>query len=127
MADKGTTTQSTRNRSPQQRVRTLAQAALNVDATVEQLEALLSGVTETLDDLNQATLDIGSTMRRFNETLNHVEELAPKLIAVVERMEAIVGRVERIVDIGETLVSPLAVTENVVRGAISVVRQRAGI
>ncbi len=127
MADKGTITQSTRNRSPQQRVRTLAQAALNVDATVEQLEALLSGVTETLDDLNQATLDIGSTMRRFNETLNQVEELAPKLIAVVDRMEAIVGRVERIVDIGEALVSPLAVTENLVRGAISVVRQRAGI
>jgi ABC-type transporter Mla subunit MlaD len=127
MADKGITMQPARNRSPQQRVRTLAQAALNADATVEQLEALLSGVTETIDDLNQATVDIGSTMTRFNETLDQIEELAPKLIAMVDKMETIVARVERIVDVGEAVVSPFALTENVLRGAISVVRQRTGM
>ncbi len=127
MADKGIITQPARSRSPQQRVRTLAQAALNADATVEQLEALLGGVTETIDGLNTATLDIGSTMKRFNDTLDQIEELAPKLIAMVDKMETIVARVERIVDVGEALISPIALTENVLRGAISMVRQRAGV
>ena len=56
-----------------------------------------------------------------------IDELAPRLIAVVDRMEAIVERVERIVGVGEAVVSPIAATENAVREAISAVRSRTGL
>ena len=37
------------------------------------------------------------------------------------------GRVERIVEMGESVISPLAATEQVVRGAIDRVRRTAGL
>jgi hypothetical protein len=42
-------------------------------------------------------------------------------------MEGIVDRVERIVGIGESVISPLAATEQVVRGAVSRVRRSTGL
>jgi hypothetical protein len=46
---------------------------------------------------------------------------------VVDRMEGIVERVERIVGIGESVFSPLAATEQAVRGAVNKVRRSAGL
>jgi hypothetical protein len=42
-------------------------------------------------------------------------------------MERVVERVERIVGIGESVMSPLAATEQAVRGAVSAVRRTTGL
>ncbi|MDA4085811.1 hypothetical protein MHAS_02153 [Mycolicibacterium hassiacum DSM 44199] len=112
-------------RTGPERIRKLAQAALNADVTVEQVDAILEGLGETLEDLNRSTANLDVTLERFNDTINKINELAPRLNAVVDRMEGIVARVERIVGIGETALAPLAATESAVRSAIDRVRRTA--
>jgi ABC-type transporter Mla subunit MlaD len=124
MADKGGKTGA---RTGTERIRKLAQAALNADVTVEQVDTILEGLGETLIDLNNSTGNLDATLERFNETINQINELAPRLFAMVDRLEAIVGRVERIVDLGEAAVAPLAATESAVRGAVKAIRDRARI
>jgi methyl-accepting chemotaxis protein len=124
MVDKGVRSGA---RSGRERIQKLAQAALNADVTVDQVDAILEGLGETLVDLNNSTGNLDVTLERFNETINSINELAPRLIAVVDRMEAIVARVERIVGIGESVMSPLAATEQAVRGAVSAVRRTTGL
>lgn len=126
MADKGDVRPG-RARPAQQRLRTLAQAALNADVTVGQVDTVLQGLAETLADLDSSTDKLDTTLERFNGTISRIDELAPRLIAVVDRLEAIVDRVERIVGIGESVVSPIAATENAVRGAITAMRNRTGL
>ena len=113
MADKGGRTGA---RSGRERIQKLAQAALNADVTVDQVDAILAGLGETLEDLN-------TTLERFNDTISRINELAPRLNAVVDRLEGIVERVERIVGIGEAAIAPLAATESAVRGAVNAVRR----
>ena len=88
-------------RTGTERIRKLAQAALNADVTVDQVDTILEGLAETLHDLNNSTGNLDATLERFNETISHINELAPRLNAMVDRLEAIVDRVERIVGIGE--------------------------
>lgn len=126
MADKGVFRPG-RTRPAQQRLKTLAQAALNADVTVEQVETLLGGLSETLTDLNNSTDGLDATLARFNETITRIDALAPLLTGVVDRLEGIVDRVERIVGLAETVVSPISATENAVRGALSAVRKTAGL
>ena len=114
-------------RPAKKRLQTLAQAALNADVTVGQVDELPAGLSTTLADLNRSTDGLDATLARFNETITNIDELAPRLIAVVERMEGIVDRVERIVGIGEAVISPLSAAENTVRGVITAVRGRAGL
>jgi len=123
MADKG----GKPTRTGPERIRKLAQAALNADVTVEQVDTILEGLSETLIDLNNSTGNLDATLERFNDTINSINELAPRLIAVVERLEGIVSRVERIVGIGESMMSPLAATEQAVRGAVNKVRKSTGL
>src|SRR6478735_9747419 len=124
MADKGGKAGA---RTGTERIRKLAQAALNADVTVEQVDAILEGLSETLIDLNKSTGNLDATLERFNHTINSINELAPRLIAVVERLEGIVSRVERIVGIGESVMSPLAATEQAVRDAVNKVRKSTGL
>jgi methyl-accepting chemotaxis protein len=114
-------------RTGPERIRKLAQAALNADLTVEQVDTILAGLSETLVDLDSSTENLDATLERFNETINHINELAPRLTAVVDRMERIVERVERIVGVGESVMSPLTATEHAVRGAVSAVRRSTGL
>ena len=100
-------------RTGPERIRKLAQAALNADVTVEQVDTILEGLSETLEDLNHSTGNLDATLERFNETINQINELAPRLHDVVDRMEGVVARVERIVEMGESVISPLAATEQV--------------
>jgi ABC-type transporter Mla subunit MlaD len=123
MADKGVKPA----RTGSERIRKLAQAALNADVTVDQVDTILEGLGETLVDLNNATGNLDATLIRFNETINHINELAPRLNAMVDRLEAIVERVERIVGIGEAAVAPLAATESAVRGVVNRVRRTTGL
>jgi ABC-type transporter Mla subunit MlaD len=124
MADKGGKAGA---RTGTERIRKLAQAALNADVTVDQVDTILQGLSETLVDLNNSTGNLDTTLERFNETINQINELAPRLFAVVDRLEAIVSRVERIVGIGEAAVAPLAATESAVRGVVNRVRRTAGL
>ncbi len=125
MADKGVA--KTAPRSGRERIQKLAQAALNADVTVEQVDTILAGLTETLADLDNSTSNLDATLERFNDTISRINELAPRLIAVVDRLEGIVERVERIVGIGESVISPLAATEQAVRGAVNRVRKTTGL
>ena len=123
MVDKG----GKPTRTGPERIRKLAQAALNADVTVEQVDTILAGLTETLVDLDNSTSNLDTTLERFNVTINSINELAPRLIAVVDRLEGIVARVERIVGIGESVISPFAATEQAVRGAVNKVRRTTGL
>ncbi|HXO53111.1 MAG TPA: ATPase [Mycobacterium sp.] len=114
-------------RTGTERIRKLAQAALNADVTVDQVDTILEGLGETLVDLSNSTGNLDATLARFNETISQINELAPRLIAVVDRLESIVSRVERIVGIGESVMSPLAATEQAVRGAVNKVRRTTGL
>jgi hypothetical protein len=114
-------------RTGTERIRKLAQAALNADVTVDQVDTILAGLSETLIDLNSSTGNLDATLVRFNETINHINELAPRLNAMVDRLETIVDRVERIVGLGEAAVAPLAATESAVRGVVKVIRDRTHI
>jgi methyl-accepting chemotaxis protein len=112
------------SRSGRERIQKLAQAALNADLTVEQVDTLLSDLGETLIGLDKSTSDLDATLERFNDTISSIDALAPRLTAMVERLEAIVERVERIVGVGEAAVAPLAATESAVRGFVNAVRER---
>jgi hypothetical protein len=101
-------------RSSRERIKTLAQAALNADVTVDQFDTLLTGMNDTLTDLNktmsgmEGTLEyFEQTLQIFNETLSRIDELAPRLNTVVDGLEGIVERVERIVGLSEVVMSPL--------------------
>jgi ABC-type transporter Mla subunit MlaD len=124
MADKGGSPSARTGRA---RIQKLAQAALNADVTVDQVDTILAGLAETLDDLNNSTGNLDATLERFNDTISRINELAPRLNAVVDRLEGIVDRVERIVGIGEAAMAPLAATESAVRGAINAVRRTTRI
>lgn len=110
-----------------ERIRKLAQAALNADVTVEHVDTILESLSETLEDLNRSTGNLDATLVRFNETINSINELAPRLHGVVDRMEGIVVRVERIVGIGESVISPLTATDHAIRGAVSKLRRSTGL
>lgn len=110
-----------------ERIRKLAQAALNADVTVGQVDTILEGLSETLEDISKSTGNLDATLERFNDTISRINELAPRLHAVVDRMEGVVGRVERIVGIGESVILPLAATEQAVRGAVNKVRRTTGL
>ena len=124
MADKGGRTGA---RTGRERIQKLAQAALNADVTVDQVDAILAGLAETLTDLDASTSSLDTTLERFNETISSINELAPRLFAVIDRLEGIVERVERIVGVGEAVMSPLAATEHAVRGAVNRVRRTTGL
>jgi ABC-type transporter Mla subunit MlaD len=111
-------------RTGRERLQRLAQAALNADMTVEQVDTVLVGLGEALIDLDKSTSGLDATLVRFNDTINRINDLAPRLNAVVDRLEGIVSRVENIVGVGESAVAPLAATESAVRSLIKAVRDR---
>lgn len=113
------------------RLRTLAQAALNADVTVGQLEDVLTGLGDTMNELNNSLVGLNDTVERLGGGLDHLEEtlagldnLARRLAALIEPVEAIVSRIDYIVGVGETVMSPLSVTEHAVRGVLNAVRNR---
>ena len=106
-----------------QRMKTLTQAALNADKTVEQVEDVLDGLSSTMKELNSSLAALNATVERLEGGLDHLEgtlqsldNLAKRLIVLVAPVEAIVERIDYIVSLGETVVSPLSVTEHAVRG-----------
>ena len=103
------------------RIKTLTQAALNADKTVEQVEDVLDGLSSTLTELSSSLTALNTTVERMESGLDHLDgtlssldELAKRLIVLVEPIEAVVT----------TVMSPLAVTEHAVRGVFDRLRNR---
>jgi ABC-type transporter Mla subunit MlaD len=123
--------QSGRSRPPRQRIKTLTQAAMNADVTVNQLEDVLSGLGDTLTDLNESLSRLNGAVDRlddgldhFEATLSRIDELMKRLVNLVAPVEAIVERIDYMVSVGETVMSPLSMTEHAVRGAFNALRNR---
>jgi ABC-type transporter Mla subunit MlaD len=120
-----------RNGPERSRIKTLTQAALNADKTVGQVEDVLDGLGKTMKELNSSLSALNATVERLEGGLDHLEgtlqsldNLAKRLIALVEPVEAIVERIDYIVGLGETVMSPLSVTEHAVRGVLDRLRNR---
>jgi len=127
MADK-----SAGGRPPRQRLKTLTQAAMNADVTVNQLEDVLGGLGDTLGDLNDSLSRLNTAVDRldagldhFEATLSRIDDLMKRLVTLVAPVEAIVERIDYMVGVGETVMSPLSVTEHALRNMINAVRDRA--
>jgi ABC-type transporter Mla subunit MlaD len=126
MADK-----SAGDRPARQRIKTLTQAAMNADVTVNQLEDILAGLGDTLNDLNSSLSNLNGAVDRldagldhFEATLSRIDDLMKRLVTLVAPVEAIVERIDYMVGIGETVMSPLSVTEHAFRNVVNVVRNR---
>jgi ABC-type transporter Mla subunit MlaD len=126
MADK-----SAGDRPARRRIKTLTQAAMNADVTVNQLEDVLGGLGDTLGDLNTSLSNLNSAIDRldngldhFEATLGRIDDLMRRLVTLVAPVEAIVERIDYMVGVGETVMSPLSVTEHAVRNAFNAIRNR---
>ena len=113
------------------RINTLSRAALNADKTVEQVEDVLGGLSNTIKDLNSSLTALNATIARLEGGLDHLEgtlisldDLAKRLVVLVEPVEAIVERIDYMVKVGETVMSPLSVTEHAFRGVVDRLRNR---
>jgi hypothetical protein len=121
MADKSTP------RTGRERIKTLAQAALNADLTVEQLETVLNTLTTSLASLDKSIDGLDRSLVTFNGSLSHLNDILERLeriVALVDPVIDIVNRVERIVGVGETAMAPLAATESALRGMVKTIRDR---
>ena len=67
-------------RPTQQRIRNLAQAALNADQTVGQLDGVITTLGATLSDLDASIKGLDHTLARFNDTIGSIDTLAERLI-----------------------------------------------
>lgn len=126
MAEKTEKSEKAPSRSPAKRIRTLATAALTADEKVDQLDALLEGMTTALNGMESTMRYTEDTLRQFNESLIEIDKLSPRLIAMVDRMEAMVTRVERIIDLAEMGTGPLTVADSAVRGVVGVIASKLG-
>jgi hypothetical protein len=121
MADKGTP------RTGRERIKTLAQAALNADLTVEQVDAVLNNLVSSLAGLDKSIAGLDGSLVTFNESLSYLNETLSRLEGIVDKVEPVVGlldRVDRIVEVGEAAVAPLAATETAVRQVVKSLRDR---
>ncbi|EON33450.1 MULTISPECIES: hypothetical protein [Gordonia] len=124
MADRG---EHASPRPPErQRIKKLAQAALNADVTVEQLEGILAdmgetldGLGPTLDGLNSTIAKLDSTLVRLSGTLDQVDATVDRMSDIVGRLERVVGRVEALVGIGETALKPLGALESAGKSVVA--------
>lgn len=113
------------------RLKTLTQAALNADKTVEQVEDVLDGLSRTVQELSSSLTSLNATVERMEKGLDHLDgtlsrldELATRLIVLVTPAEAIVARIDEMMKVGETMLTPLSATEHAVRGLLDRLRNR---
>ena len=107
--------QKPRPRTPAERIRTLAQAALNADETVDQMDHILDDLEHNLQGLNKAVTTMEESLDYFNKTLHRLNDNLGQL-------EGMMVRVMRLVDLAESAMSPVAATESVVRGVLNTIR-----
>ncbi|MFW0791174.1 hypothetical protein [Gordonia sp. CPCC 205333] len=102
-----------------QRLRKLAQAAMNADMTVEQVQTILVDMGEVLGGMDSTMGALDTTLGTFDEsltrlstTMDRVDGMAQRLNVILGRMEAIVERAEKLVVIVEVALSPIGVIES---------------
>ena len=124
MADKTVRTGPARSR-----MKTLTQAALNADKTVEQVEDVLDGLGKTMVELNSSLSALNGTVERLEGGLDHLEgtlqsldDLAKRLIALVEPVETIVERIDYMVSVSETAIYRMVHTTSDPRMPIGISR-----
>lgn len=109
-----------------QRFKKLAQAALNADMTVDQVEGILADLGDTLVDMNKTiggldgaidTMD--DTLSKLSVTLDQVDSTVASMGDIVARLEQVVTRVEALVSIGEAALRPLGAIESAGRSVAS--------
>ena len=73
------------------RIKTLTQAALNADKTVEQVEDVLDNLSSTMKELSNSLSALNATVERMESGLDHLDgtlssldDLAKRLIVLVE-------------------------------------------
>ncbi|BBY53792.1 ATPase [Mycobacterium koreense] len=106
------------------RIKTLAQAAMNADVTVGQVDEVLSGLSGTIEGLDTSMVALNRTLDHLDRTLASLDEVTTSLGGVVDRLEAIAERVEYMLglkDLRGAVGSPLAMAESAVRGAVNTV------
>ena len=106
-----------RPRSAAERIRTLAQAALTADETVDQMDHILDDLEVNLAGLNKAVGTMEDSLEYFNATLHRLNESLGQL-------EGMMGRVMRLVDLAESAMAPVAATESAVRGVFNAIRRK---
>lgn len=104
-------------RTGRERIKTLAQAAMNADLAVEQVETVLNSLGTSLEGLDKSIAGLDGSLVTFNDSLSYLND-------TLARLEGIVDRVERIVEIGEAAVAPLAATESAVRKVVKTIHDR---
>lgn len=104
-------------RSPAERIRTLAQAALNADQTVDQVDHVLHDLEGSLSGLNKAVGTMEGSLEYFNNTLHRLNESLAQL-------EGMMGRVQKLVDVAESAMSPVVATESAVRGVFNAILRK---
>ena len=109
--------EKTRPRSAAERIRTLAQAALTADETVDQMDHILDDLEVNLVGLNKAVGTMEASLDYFNNTLHRLNDSLGQL-------EGMMGRVMKLVDVAESAMSPVVATESAVRGVINAIRRR---
>lgn len=105
-----------------ERIKTLAQAAMNADLTVGQLDEVLDGLSGTISGLDDSMVSLNSTLDHLDTTLGRLDEVTTALGRVVDRLEAIAERVEYMLglkDIRGAVATPLATAEAAMRGAVN--------
>ena len=70
-----------------------------------------------------AVHDVGFVLTA-STSYNAPYNLARRLATLIEPVEAIVNRIDYLVAVGETAMSPLAVTESALRGVLNAMRNR---
>ncbi|WOC11416.1 hypothetical protein [Gordonia sp. MP11Mi] len=108
-----------------QRIRKLAQAAMNADQTVGQVESLLAdmgpllvGLTKTATVLDGTLANMDATIATMDATLSKVDATVDQMATVVGRLEAVTSRVEQVVLVAEAAIRPLGVVESAGRAII---------
>ncbi|MGV9710673.1 hypothetical protein ACWDTI_08410 [Gordonia sp. NPDC003424] len=109
-----------------QRFKKLAQAALNADVTVDQVQTILVDLGAVLEDMDKTItgLDDGienlnGTLDRMTGTLDKVDATVGAMGDIVDRLERVVGRVEVLVGIGEAALRPIGALESAGRSVAS--------
>jgi len=108
-----------------QRLRKLAQAAMNADQTVDQMEAILAGLGPvlegmggTIDRLDGTISNMDSTLVQMTKSLESVDRTVARMDEVVTRLERITDRVEQVVGLAEAAMRPLGAIESAGRGVV---------
>jgi hypothetical protein len=88
------------------------------------MDNTLMGMGGTMEYFEKTLVVMNTTMTHVDESL---EEMTPRLTAMIGRLEVIIGSVERVVEIAEAAMLPLFATQSVVRGVVNGVRGRTGL